>query len=135
MTLARVSLTISGLLFLSLGIAFLATPESMAQMARLPIESPASIIEIRAMYGGLEAGLGAFFLISCFRPRWLRAALGAQFMIFAGLAAGRTLGLVQSPVKSRLEMAYAALELVWAVVGLIGFERVKTILLNSRTPV
>jgi len=134
MSFPRISLTLTGLFFLALGIAFLLAPDVLIQFARLPADRPASVIEIEARYGGLHLGLGLFFLISSFRFRWVRAALGAQILVFGGLAAGRLTGLLLSPVGSQLQILYLSLECLGAVLGVIGFRQAKTLLLNSRTP-
>ena len=136
MTFPRVSLTLTGLFFLSLGIAFLVAPELLMQFAGLPADRPGSIIEVEARYGGLQVGLGLFFLVSSFRFRWVRAALGAQILIFGGLAVGRLTGLLVSPGGSRLHVLYFSLECLGALLGFIGFRQAKALLQNyaSRTP-
>ncbi len=134
MRIPRISLTLSGLFFLALGTAFVAIPDQLVRFARLTADQPSSVIEIQARYGGLHIGLGAFFLLSSFRIRWVRAALGAQILVFGGLAAGRLTGLLMSPVRSRVHVVYFLGECLGTLLGFIGFRQAKTILLNSRTP-
>ncbi len=133
MSFPRISLTLSGLFFLALGIVFLLAPDVLMQFARLQSDRPAAVIEIQARYGGLHLGLGLFFLISSFRFRWVRAALGGQILVFGGLAVGRLTGLLLSPVGSQLQILYFFLECLGVVLGVIGFRQAKTLLLNSRT--
>ena len=134
MSFPRISLILTGLFFLALGTAFLVAPDTMMQLARLPADRPATMIEVEARWGGLHVGLGLFFLISSFRFRWVRAALGAQILVFGGLAGGRLTGLLVSPQGSQLQILYFSLECLGAVLGFIGFRQAKTLLLNSRTP-
>jgi hypothetical protein len=133
MTFPRVSLTIAGLALLGLGTAWLISPEAMGQTARLAIERPVNVVELRAVYGGSRLGLGLFFLIASFRPRWARAALGAQFLVLGATGVARLIGLMLAAGgTSRLELLYASIELTASIIGLVGFRQVKALLLNSR---
>jgi hypothetical protein len=134
MSFPRISLILAGVSFLALGVVVLVAPEDLMRFAGLPADRPASVVELEARYGGLHVALGLFFLISSFRFRWVRAALGAQILVFGGLAAGRLAGLLQSPVRNRIQILYLSLECLGAALGFVGFRQAKTLLLNSRTP-
>ncbi len=78
MIFPRFSLGVTGLLFVGLGLAFLLDPQRMADVIGMRADRPRHVVELRAMYGGFELGLGIFFLIAIGRTRWIRAALAAQ---------------------------------------------------------
>jgi len=49
--------------------------------------------ELRAMYGGLQAGIGTLALLACFRPGLRVPALTTLLFLTGGLALARTLGV------------------------------------------
>lgn len=131
MTLARVSLAITGVLFVILGLAFLVEPGRMANIVGIEADRGRASIEVRAMYGGLELALGVFFLVATSRTRWFRAALAVQALGFAGLAAGRIVGMALDGVDRRM-IGLTVIEIGGAVLGLVAFRQAKNALLAVR---
>lgn len=129
-SLPRVSLLVSGLLFAGLGGYFLFDPSQVSRLLGLPTPAAALRAELSAVYGGLQLGLGIFFLVSAARARWVRAALAAQIAVFAGLAAGRVLGLITQGVRSGLLLLLLVLELAGLLLGLAAFHRAKRLMLE-----
>ena len=132
LALPRISLGLVGTTFILLGLAFLFSPERMALIVGLEVQKPRPLIEVQAMYGGFELGLGTFFLVAAARTRWIRAALAAQVLGLAGLASGRLVGLTQSR-PDRLMLVFAVVEIAGAVVGGVAFRVAKPALMNPRT--
>ena len=56
--ITREFLASSALVWLPYGLYCFAHPEALRAMAGIVIESPTASTELRAMYGGLQAGLG-----------------------------------------------------------------------------
>jgi hypothetical protein len=111
-----------------LGIAFLYDPVQLTRLLAAP-RGPATLqAEIQAMYGGLELGIGVFFLVAAARSRWVRPALAVQVAVFSGLALGRIVGMVTRDVAGGLFVASLVLELVGALIGLIAFRRAKALM-------
>lgn len=131
MTLARISLAITGVLFVVLGLAFLADPGRMAEIVGIEADRGRASIEVRAMYGGFELALGIFFLVATSRTRWFRAALAAQALGFAGLAAGRFVGMTLDGPDRRM-LGLAVIECGGAVLGLVAFRQARNALLAVR---
>lgn len=131
MTFPRVSLGLVGAVLLGLGIAFLVAPEAMAEVIAIRFEHPRTAIEITAMYGGFEVGLGIFFLVAATRERWIRAALAVQFLGLGGLALGRLIGMAQAPAGDRLMLGFFLLETAGAGIGLWAFQRARVALATS----
>lgn len=117
--LARASLGIAALTFLGFGAWFLLRPGAIDGMGVL-LGSSAARTEIRAMYGGLEVGLGVFFGISALRTSWLRPALFGQMTTLGGLAAGRIVGMVAEGVIDPSILLFTALELAGAALALVA---------------
>ncbi len=131
LALPRISLGLIGTTLALLGLGFLFSPERMAAAVGLEVQKPRPLTEIRAMYGGLELGLGVFFLVAAAKTRWIRAALAAQTLGLAGLAGGRLLGIAATK-SDRLMLSLAMVEIAGAVLGGIAFRVAKPALMNPR---
>jgi len=121
MTAPRLILALSALAFLAFGLAFLVSPAPMAALVHITVLSPTAHTEIRAMYGGLEIGLGVVLLTLLGRQDHVVVGLRVALFAFAGMALGRLAGLVVDGVWQpvmwlllAIEVAAAAL-VVWAL--------------------
>lgn len=132
MTYPRVILGLTGAAFLALGMVFLVSPDPLLSLFKLAPNSARAMIEVRAMYGGLEFGLGVFFVVAALRERWVRAALGAQFLILGAMAGSRLVGIVLSGRGDRLMTALVIVEGIGAALGLGAFGQAKRVLVNNR---
>lgn len=90
----RIFLGASALLWLPYGIFCFLQPEFLAGAAGVSSTSPTGTTELRAMYGGLQAGIGALALLGCLRDGERRAALLALAFLCAGLGSARLAGLL-----------------------------------------
>lgn len=131
MIFPRFSLGVTGLLFVGLGVAFLIDPHRMADLVGIRTDRARHLIEVRAMYGGFEIGLGLFFLVAIGRTRWIRAALAAQTLGFSGLAGGRLIGLMFDG-SDRLMLGFLAIELAGALMGAVAFRQALVAFMASR---
>lgn len=132
MTIPRVVLVLTGVVFLSLGLLFLADPVGTIALVGIGVDNARAGIEVRAMYGGLELGLGAFFLVAAVRERWIRAGLGAQILSLGGLALGRAVGLALDGQPDRLMLGLLLAELAGAGIGVTAFRHAREYLVNNR---
>lgn len=94
MTLWRVILALMGLGFAGFGFAFIFNPDEMAALARITITEPAARTDIRAMYGGLEFGVGIFLLLCAMKQAFVRVGLFAAACSLIAMATARTAGLL-----------------------------------------
>jgi len=86
---ARIFLALTALVWLPYGIFCFFQPNYLAGAAGVTATTATGTIELRAMYGGLQAGIGAFALAAALRPRLVSPALVAGCFLFAGLAITR----------------------------------------------
>jgi hypothetical protein len=87
-TLTLALLSLAGLGFLAFGLWLVLAPA--AALAPLGITAtPTGLIELRAFYGGLELGLGAFFLACAAKPDWRRAGLWLTLLSNGGIGLTR----------------------------------------------
>lgn len=108
---ARVVLWLDALAFLGFGVAFLVAPVAMAAFVELGAESPIARVEVRAMYGGLELGIGAFLLACALRPSWTMPGLVAGTSMFAGLGGVRLLSALATGSLTSMFAGFVAFEL------------------------
>lgn len=90
----RAVVAVSALVFLGFGFAFLLAPAQMAAHINLLPDTPTALSDIRAVYGGLEVGLGLYLGIAALRRSWLASAVTLLSIAFAGVVAGRITSLV-----------------------------------------
>ncbi len=87
-----VLLTIAAV-FVAFGVAFLLAPDKLGSYVDLSASVNTGRTELRAVYGGLELGLGVFFALSALRKNWHVPALVAALLAFIGLAGARIYGI------------------------------------------
>ena len=88
-------LVLAGLGFLGFGLAIVAAPAAVLGSVGIS-GTGAGLVELRAFYGGLELGLGAFLLICAARPDWREAGLWSVALVNGGIGAARLLGIALS---------------------------------------
>ena len=110
-----------GLSFLVFGVWALIAPASLAGLLHFGLETPGSITEIRAFYGGLEIGLALFLGASAFNKAMAPTALIALAAVTGGIALGRVVGLAIDQSGSTLIFGALAFELAGAILGLAAF--------------
>jgi hypothetical protein len=89
---ARIFLALSALVWLPYGVLCFFQPAGLAESAGVSFTNATGATELRAMYGGLQAAIGAVALAGALRPAFSRSALGLLFVACAGLGGARLLG-------------------------------------------
>jgi uncharacterized protein DUF4345 len=103
---ARIFLGFSTLVWLPYGLFCFFQPGYLHDAAGVAIASTTGRIELRAMYGGLQAAIGLLALGGMIRTTLTRPALTTLAFLCAGLASTRTLGaLVDGELSSYTAMA------------------------------
>lgn len=94
MRLARFVLLVTAVSFFGYGLACFFFPRGVAgHFTAYGLAAPAGLIEIRAMYGGLQAGFGLFCLLAGLRPGWTTQGLAAIALVMGGLVLTRCIGM------------------------------------------
>jgi len=120
---ARIVLLLYGLMFMGFGVAFLLSPLKMASATAFDLLSPAAVTEMRAFYGGLEIGLGAYLLVAMAQRKWAGAALQALIAISGGIACGRLFGILVDGTAGVHMLLYLLVEVLGVVLGILGLGR------------
>ncbi len=121
---AIVVLVLAGLGFLGFGLWLVVDPAGGLATVDIAATSPAGLIELRGFYGGLELGLGVFFLMCAARAPWRRAGLWLVALGNGGIGLTRVVGIATTGVFTPF-FGYA---LVWE----LGFAVLAAICLASR---
>jgi hypothetical protein len=88
----RIFLAFSAALWLPYGLYCFADPGSLAEAAGVAAGSATGTTELRAMYGGLQAAIGALALAALFRVTLRRPALLCIAFLCTGLFTARLMG-------------------------------------------
>lgn len=115
----RLFLGFSALVWLPYGIFCIFQPSFLAVAAGVVANSATAVTEIRAMYGGLEAGIGALCLGALWRPVLVRPALLTLCFVCAGLALTRSAGLFIDSSASAYTFGALAIEIPSAVIAVM----------------
>jgi len=91
--ISSIFLALSALIWLPYGLFCLFQPGYLAEAAGVVATTPTGTTELRAMYGGLQAAIGALALVACLRPSLRRTALVTLVVLTAGLGSARLIGL------------------------------------------
>ena len=122
MHLSSVSLSLAAVAFVGAGLAFVAAPGLLALVDLVPTTATARS-DVRAVFGGLELGVGAWLALCVRRPAWHRPALVAQALAFGGLAAARLLSLGLDGVPRAVTFALWVPELAGMALALLALRR------------
>jgi len=117
-------LGVSALILMTYGLLCLVSPELPAEYSGLKISNGDAFAEIGAMYGGLQTGLGLFFLLGTAKREFCRPALVVLILAIGSLALGRLLSLLLTD-QAVTAYTYGALgyELVTTCLALIALRR------------
>lgn len=128
MTFSRLVLAVTGTVFMAYGIAFLAVPALMAAGAGIALPVPTAVTDVRAVYGGLQLGLGCLLICWSRRPSLTTAGLYAIVATLGGITLARALGIVvdrSAETANLIVLAFEATGPLCALVALV-WERITT---------
>ena len=119
MTLPRVVLWFSAVLFLPFGLWGLVDPVQVTGLTQVQLPTPTALADGRAMYGGMVLGLGLVFAFCASRPSMLRAGLWALLLTIGCVFLGRLAGVLIDGASGTPTLPTLALE--FALSALAGF--------------
>lgn len=95
--ITRVFLGLQALMFIGYGLYCLVQPQALAGAAGVMATTQTGTIELQAMYGGLQTGVGMLCALGALTAAYRRYALVTLIFVIGGLAVVRvTLGLTQA---------------------------------------
>ena len=93
MLFSRIILGFTGVAFAGYGVYCAIDLDLMLETTGSVFRTPAAAVEARAMYGGLQTGLGLVFINAAVNWRLTAYGLVVMFFVMGGLALGRALGI------------------------------------------
>jgi hypothetical protein len=109
--LVSVFLAASAVLWLPYGVFCFFRPDFLAGIAGVSASTATGVIELRAMYGGLQAAIGVLAGLAFVRPSLRRAALVALLCAYAGLGLPRLAATLAAGEVSAYTASALVLEL------------------------
>jgi hypothetical protein len=93
MVFSRILLGITGLAFAGYGVYCAMDLDFVMQTTGVAFRKSTAAVEARAMYGGLQTGLGLLWINAVVNQRLTAYGLVAMIFVLGGLALGRALGM------------------------------------------
>jgi|HubBroStandDraft_6_1064221.scaffolds.fasta_scaffold688908_1 hypothetical protein len=118
LSVARIFLAIAGLMWFAYGVYMLLEPQALAVTAGVSATNTTGTIELRAMYGGLEAAVGVLALVATLMPGLRRAGLAALAFTCTGLAAARLVSALVVGEFSRYTLQGLSLEIPLSIIAI-----------------
>ncbi len=113
-----VLLSVSGLLFIMIGVASLLDPAGAIAPTGIEIHTIAGHNEVRANYGGMILVLGLYFLAGALRPPLRSQTLLVLALFCTGLVLGRSVSLVVDGNPGLMMNSFLALEVLAAALAM-----------------
>ncbi|ARN76028.1 DUF4345 domain-containing protein [Oceanicoccus sagamiensis] len=123
MKLARGFLIFNGLIFGSYGIQCLLDPAVVSELTGMQLSTNTAIIEVRAMYGGLQLTMGLYLLYCAMQIVRVSQGLLVAIFIFAGMAGARSFGLAIDGGDSGYNIAATAYESICGVIAVFLLQK------------
>ena len=122
MRFARILLVVAAVIFLGIGVLYSISP--LAVVALFPDGATGTAdgrSEIRAVYGGLELGLGLFFALGAWRKEFTAHAVVCAALVSFFAGAVRTVSFAIEGEIPGMHLYWALLELVGGVVAYAAY--------------
>ncbi|MFO0690546.1 MAG: DUF4345 family protein [Myxococcota bacterium] len=116
---ARIFLALFGIFSLPYGIYCFLDPGFLADFAGVAATSTTGTVELKAMYGGLQAGFGALALFGALRPAHAPTILLATAFQCAGLGSFRLMGALSAGELSSYTTQGIAFELASTAIAFL----------------
>ena len=123
MRFARIFLRIMGWMSLGFGAIYLFAPQSMTDPTGFPALGPNALTDVRATYGGLQLGLGAFLLWAVAEESRVRTALVLQVLLVGAVALSRAYGIALDGTPNSVLWGALATETTLTAVALVALGR------------
>ena len=94
MTLWRLILALIAVSYVGFGFVFLFNPEAWGTTVSITFTAPAGRTDFRAVYGGLQFGVGIFLFLCALRREFVRVGLFASACALVAMATARSTGML-----------------------------------------
>jgi len=108
-------LRLNALILAVYALAFLINPALLGKLVGFTSQSPNTLVEVTAFYGGLELGLAAFLFWSTLHISRLSFALTLFLFVFLTTGLCRALGLARFGFQDPSQPIVTAIEIIFAL--------------------
>jgi len=116
-----VLLWVLAVLFVFVGVAFIAAPGTFTEMAAgVAPDRPSALTDLRAVSGGVALALGVFFALCAGRSDWVAPGLLLGALVGGCLAASRLIGFVADGGVTATQVSLAVTEVIVVVLCLLA---------------
>lgn len=122
---ARQLLVLTGAIFAGIGLASLFAPDLVADFLNMRLDDALARFDFRAVYGGLQCGIGAFLVVSALRTPWRMPALNLSLLVLTGLIFGRLVSVAIDEPPGVTGWILLGLEVSLIAVLAFGWVRLK----------
>jgi len=120
MPIAKISVALTAIVYLAIGIIFLADPIYWGSSVDISLPTPTAIIDLRATYGGCMFAIAVFLFYCLKNSTLLKAGLIFQIISFAGFGLSRFAGiLLDGPPRAIMYYLLIA-EIFGFILGVFG---------------
>ena len=115
MTMQRLLVRLTALIFVLYGVGFIVAPALLSQYVTGAVPTSASgLIDMRATYGGMSLAIG-LLLLHLSRQSTPRTGLLGVLLLMLGMAGGRVCGMLVDGAANPVMQVYLALEIIAAL--------------------
>lgn len=107
----------NAIVYLVLGLAFIFQFESIAGNLGIVAETGSAVIELIAVYGGLELGFGLLFIVSLPFEKYRLFAVRLLAFTYASFALGRLVGMLKYEVTDNVTYYLLLFEVLGFVIS------------------
>lgn len=123
--MTKAFLIITGVLWFGYGIYLVFAPQALADIAGVAATSATGTVELRSMYGGLQAAVGALALWAGLSDAWRTHGLAALLFLYSGMGLVRLASAAMSGEFSSYVIGALVFELPSALIALALLRREK----------
>ena len=116
-TLKLVYIIINALMYLVFGVWCAADPQFTSGAVGIGFNGLKGLAEYTAVYGGLEFGIGVFYLMAVFRAELRPSVLLFSLCLYGGLALFRTFSLIQNGSDIQNGWYFYGTEVVFSLIA------------------
>jgi len=130
----RLLLGLAAAVWLPYGLYCFLAPAMLGSVAGVAFTSPTGSTEIRAMYGGLQMGVGVLSLLGLLLPEWRITALRALLVLVGSLFASRVAGVALDGSLSAYTASALLLEAAGTAAAAYVLRSQRTAMPGAREP-
>ena len=118
----KFTLSILAAFFLIFGLWMLIAPQGLS-LAKIELNHPTALMEVRAFFGGLEIALAVFFLTALKKKNYIEPALFLAALLLGGVIFGRLVGALVDGVEGAYLYLALAMEIPLFVLVLLSLKK------------